>query len=128
MSTNELEKAILVAVGRLNRDGWVEQNIAGWGQGIAQVEPGLAATSNAKVVDTIVNLCSNNLISIQKYPYKASNPVPFDLARMDDDRYMADFFYSGGFQLRLTLPGRVTFDQIENTVVPLVKDRKIGFH
>jgi hypothetical protein len=127
MNMNELENALLVAVGRLNRDDWAERNIVGWGQEITRVEPGLAATPHAKIVDTIVILGSNNLIGIQKYPYRASNPVPFDLARSNDDAYMREFFYTGSFQLRLMLPGRVTFDNLERTAVPVVRKRKIGF-
>ncbi len=128
MNTATLQKGILMAVGKLNRGGWVEQNITDWRLRITQAGPSPADLSGFEDVDAIVALASEGLMNIQKYPYRVSRPVPFDLARSNDDAHKREFFLTGPFQLRLTHGGRRVLDEIEKTSSPVAKERaKIGF-
>ncbi len=119
---DHLSIALLEAVARVKRDDWVHGSLADWHNRVAPIL-GQTTVPHNTLVDAIIWLAKKDLVEIQKW--KGYTYAPFNFALVRDALYPTEFFYSGGFQLKLTHEGRQILDSAAPTPTP---QHKIGFN
>jgi uncharacterized protein (TIGR02391 family) len=105
---NRLEYLILRAITMVSGDEWVPLTVGQLGNRISEIDSNAAGTSTTSLIEAMVFLESNDLISVGKYQGAPGPviPIPYDRGQVQKSTYRSNYFGRGEFRLRLTHQGR----------------------
>jgi uncharacterized protein (TIGR02391 family) len=106
IDANHLEELIMRAISGVSIDEWVQMSVTSLGNRMAELDLSSAGTSSTSLIEAVIFLESQDLISLGKYQGTPAIYLPYDRAKSQDRDYKARYFASGTFNLRLTHQGR----------------------
>jgi hypothetical protein len=105
MKAHNIELAILTAVARVRGDEWLPWSLGVLQNRLREVDPDTANASGKSIAEAAIYLNQESHLLLGKREDGARR-VLFDLQKQLDEGYVANFFYRGGFELKLTHQGR----------------------
>jgi uncharacterized protein (TIGR02391 family) len=107
-----LEKLVAKAIAGVGRSEWVPFSIAELRNRIGEFDAEARGTSVSELVEAVMALESNCLISIRKVQGSPAIVVPYDRTKSQEETYRNYYFCRGAFELRMTHEGRKTLNEI----------------
>ena len=106
LNANRLEELIIQAIDIVSSDEWVPMSVANLVNRIAELDRSSVGTSTTSLIEAVIFLASQDLISLGKYQGAPPIYVPYDRAKSQENVYRESYFGRGTFNLRLTHQGR----------------------
>jgi len=106
LNANRLEELIIRAINTVSGDERVPMSVTDLRNRIAELDPSSADTSITGLIEAVVFLESQDLISLGKHQGDPPIYVPYDRAKSRESVYIGSYFGRGTFNLRLTHQGR----------------------